>query len=506
MKKLLRALCAGLFVLPVLYFTSTWLSTGTASAADGWTNTGTIYQINVPPGEGATRSCFKDTRTPTPTATNPGLRDRDEGAMHDNWACKCLTDIDKATNGVNPPSWLIHADQGGTNPANFDYEAKLRENNAVQDYCRCRNTYTAGYCSCVYADKRPDTDCKEYRPPSYNYSKLQDPNKVAYTSIGECQATGHDFHYCNCRMNGGDNTRCLGILGSNSPYMTALAACQDNNSSVAAASLVLNYCTCVAAGGDDARCQESTGYGAAVSLNAGSGLKTPDKKASDLTEDEKKKLAAQGGQPSGTAAATGGTAGTTGTGAAKEPARLFGLPSIVPACARAASQEPPSLNCMMQVFGNIANLIIGVTGSIALLMFVWGGFLMITAAGAEDKIKKGKEVLKTALIGIAIIMLSGYVVNYAMGKLGVTAPVQGGACDVGSPKVIKMSSNGTGIVINVGGKDMCVATGTGCKALAANKYACVDYRQRAAGKTDCLTNLCPGDEFNICCPEVTAAK
>lgn len=508
LKKLLRALCAGLFVLPVLFFAAAWSGIGAANAADGWTNTGKIYQVNVPKGDGYNRSCFTDSRTPTPTATNPGLRDRDEGAMQNNWACKCLNDIDQARSGVNPGSWLIHADQDGTNPANFDYEAKLRANNTVQDYCLCRNTYTAGYCACVYADKRPFKDCREYNPPSFSYSKLQDPNKVAYTSIAECQSAGHDFQYCNCRMNGGDNTRCLGILGSSSPYMTTLTDCQANNSSTAAASLVLNYCTCIAAGGDANACGDKTGYGAAISAASAHGGLAKDKKASDLTAEEKAKLGALGNAADAAAAVSTSVTGATGgsgSSTTKATSRLFGLPSIVPACATKVGNAAPDLNCLMQVFGNIANLIIGLTGSVALFMFVYGGFLMVTAAGADDKIKKGKSVLSSAVIGIVIIMLSGYVVNYAMSKLGVTAVSQGGYCEVGS-KPVKMSSGGKGVVVNVGGTNVCVAAGSGCSSLAANGYSCMDYRKRDAGQTDCLTGICPGDEFNICCPDGTATK
>ena len=67
--------------------------------------------------------------------------------------------------------------------------------------------------------------------------------------------------------------------------------------------------------------------------------------------------------------------------------------TIVPDCARVVSANPPGLDCVMQAFRNIATLIVGITGSAALLMFVYGGFTMIASRGAEAEVKKVSEKL-----------------------------------------------------------------------------------------------------------------
>ena len=96
-----------------------------------------------------------------------------------------------------------------------------------------------------------------------------------------------------------------------------------------------------------------------------------------------------------------------------------GAVTIVPSCA--TGSDVPGLNCIMQTLGNIAQLILAVAGGLTLLMFVYGGFLMLASAGAEERVRKGKDALKAALIGLAIILLSGYLVNYGLRQLRVDA-------------------------------------------------------------------------------------
>lgn len=56
------------------------------------------------------------------------------------------------------------------------------------------------------------------------------------------------------------------------------------------------------------------------------------------------------------------------------------------------------------IIGRLITTILGVTGSVALLMFVYGGFLWLISAGEPDKVKKGKEVMKWAALGLVVIV------------------------------------------------------------------------------------------------------
>lgn len=75
--------------------------------------------------------------------------------------------------------------------------------------------------------------------------------------------------------------------------------------------------------------------------------------------------------------------------------------AIIPACALGTGV--PQLSCFLELAVSISQFILGLTGSLALLFFVYGGFVFLTSRGASDQITKGKTILTQAAIGIIII-------------------------------------------------------------------------------------------------------
>ena len=71
-----------------------------------------------------------------------------------------------------------------------------------------------------------------------------------------------------------------------------------------------------------------------------------------------------------------------------------------------------SLDDVLQVFVNITTLILGVIGSVILLMFIYGGFLWITSRGEAKRIEKGKDTITHAVIGFAIILFAYSLINF----------------------------------------------------------------------------------------------
>lgn len=69
----------------------------------------------------------------------------------------------------------------------------------------------------------------------------------------------------------------------------------------------------------------------------------------------------------------------------------------------------------------IVNTILTFLGVIAVIMIIYGGMLYVTAAGAQEKIDKGKKILMYTVIGIVIIMLSFVIVNAVLGSATETA-------------------------------------------------------------------------------------
>ena len=66
------------------------------------------------------------------------------------------------------------------------------------------------------------------------------------------------------------------------------------------------------------------------------------------------------------------------------------------------------------IIGNVIKAILGIVGSLALLSFIFGGFLWVTSAGNEEKIKKGKDIILWSSLGLAIIFLSYAMVNFVI--------------------------------------------------------------------------------------------
>lgn len=67
------------------------------------------------------------------------------------------------------------------------------------------------------------------------------------------------------------------------------------------------------------------------------------------------------------------------------------------------------------VIGRIINAALGLLGSIALLMFIYGGVTWVTAYGATEKIQKGKDIMTWAIVGILLIFGSFALVRFVLG-------------------------------------------------------------------------------------------
>jgi hypothetical protein len=80
--------------------------------------------------------------------------------------------------------------------------------------------------------------------------------------------------------------------------------------------------------------------------------------------------------------------------------------SILPDCAASGTC---TLCNVLEVLINVGKFLLGLVGSLALLMFVYGGFVWLTSRGESEKIVEGKKILLNAVIGI-VITFSAYVV------------------------------------------------------------------------------------------------
>lgn len=71
--------------------------------------------------------------------------------------------------------------------------------------------------------------------------------------------------------------------------------------------------------------------------------------------------------------------------------------------------------------GRIVTAILGFTGTIAFLVFLYGGFLWLTARGNEDQVSEAKKYLTNGTIGVVVIVLAysaAYFITSVLYKAG----------------------------------------------------------------------------------------
>lgn len=74
---------------------------------------------------------------------------------------------------------------------------------------------------------------------------------------------------------------------------------------------------------------------------------------------------------------------------------------------------------LLQVVKNFVNWMLGILGLITLIILLYGGFQMVTAAGDEEKYNAGFTILKQAGIGLVFIGLSWFVISIIFFLIGV---------------------------------------------------------------------------------------
>ncbi len=158
-----------------------------------------------------------------------------------------------------------------------------------------------------------------------------------------------------------------------------------------------------------------------------------------------------------------------------------------------------TLSDILQTGINGINLLFGISGSVALALFVWGGFLWLTSAGSQEQIKKGTGILKNSVIALIIILGASVIVRFFAGDILGLAVTPGG--QLKAPEAVcARAANGT----SCGDNSVCFSRAciTECDYKAATDssragYSCQLKLAPAAG--DCKEGLCPGGENNQCC-------
>lgn len=68
---------------------------------------------------------------------------------------------------------------------------------------------------------------------------------------------------------------------------------------------------------------------------------------------------------------------------------------------------------------NISKWILGIVGSLTLVMFIYGGVLLLISGGSSEKIDKAKKAMVAAVIGLAIVLGSSLIIKTSMEYIGL---------------------------------------------------------------------------------------
>jgi len=74
----------------------------------------------------------------------------------------------------------------------------------------------------------------------------------------------------------------------------------------------------------------------------------------------------------------------------------------------AASKSPQVL------LGRVINSVLGIIGSLALVMFIYGGATWMLSGGNQEKVTKGKQILIWATLGLVIIFTAYALVRFVL--------------------------------------------------------------------------------------------
>lgn len=80
-----------------------------------------------------------------------------------------------------------------------------------------------------------------------------------------------------------------------------------------------------------------------------------------------------------------------------------------------------SVNDFIQVAVNVSELILGLVGSLTLLMFVYGGVTLIFSGGNKDSVERGKTIITNAVIGLVIVFASYTIIQFTLSALGLSS-------------------------------------------------------------------------------------
>ncbi len=72
---------------------------------------------------------------------------------------------------------------------------------------------------------------------------------------------------------------------------------------------------------------------------------------------------------------------------------------------------------LTEIVGGIINVFLGFLGIVFLVLLLYAGFSWMTAQGDETKIKKARDMITNAIVGLIIVVAAFAISNFVLGSL-----------------------------------------------------------------------------------------
>lgn len=113
---------------------------------------------------------------------------------------------------------------------------------------------------------------------------------------------------------------------------------------------------------------------------------------------------------------------TAGTAALALPARVLATENPFNTAQKMAEETGGAAGIkadktLPEMVGSIINVALGFLGIVFLVLLLYAGFLWMTAAGDETKVKKATGMITQAIIGLVIVVAAFAISNFVLGSL-----------------------------------------------------------------------------------------
>lgn len=82
--------------------------------------------------------------------------------------------------------------------------------------------------------------------------------------------------------------------------------------------------------------------------------------------------------------------------------------------------NPLSSDKPLVILGKVINTVLGVVGSLALVAFLYGGFMWLISGGNSERVSQGLKSMLYAGIGIIVVFSSYAIITLILKSLGAT--------------------------------------------------------------------------------------